>query len=138
MWATLSCRQEEGSPAKPAHLAGLPSPRGHSLPTWATWAVGRLSVPSSSSHLILFSLLRDPFLTAKLAVLCWLPECEANSIQTQLIDLMPSFTARQGWITTEPAPNLCDYYVHRKWAGWQLPVEAVGLNFTNNHFGPSF
>lgn len=44
----------------------------------------------------------DPFLTAKLANLSWLTEHKAGSIQTQLIDLMPSSTAKWVWITKKP------------------------------------
>ena len=102
MRGLLSCWPWGGNPPSQVGSGKPAFSMSHSINTEAT---GSLSVPSPQSHLICAPLpnpVWDSFLTSKLANICWLTEHKASSIQTQLIDLMPSSTARRVWITKEP------------------------------------
>lgn len=99
----LSCCPRGGNPLGQVGSGRPAFSMSRSINTEAT---GSLSVPSPQSHLIHHgppppTRLRL-FPTTKLANICWLTEHKASSIQTQLIDLMPSSTARRVWITKEP------------------------------------
>lgn len=92
------CCWRKGSPAESGLLgpAGQPAPRGSAGRTWATWAVGSQhpSHETAQSSLSLSATLASqPGLQP---VLRGLPGSEPSSVQRQLIDLMPSFTAKQG------------------------------------------
>lgn len=92
------CCWRKGSPAESGLLgpAGQPAPRGSAGRTWATWAVGSQhpSHETAQSSLSLSATLASqPGLQP---VLRGLPGSKPSSVQRQLIDLMPSFTAKQG------------------------------------------